>query len=181
MIARGAASALLVGALLLGTTGCSFFATQATLIQYEPSDGVAAHVGDIKFRNVLAITSDGSELSIVFTAINSGDTDEFVTLQYVAENGDKDDVEFFIAAHSSKSIGDPSRDEETVILTGTDATVGGLFSVYAQYGTHQGDEMLVPVLDGSLQEYSTLVPTGTPTTTPTPVVVPTPTATSTTD
>lgn len=154
MIARGAASAILIGGLLLGTTGCSLFSEKATLIQYEPSDGTAANLGDIKLRNVLAISKDGVDLNLVLTAINSSDKGIFVNFTY-----NDDQVEqLYVAGNSSKSIGNAAADEDTVILTGADTTVGGLFPVYAQYGQTPGKNMMVPVLDGSLGEYSTLLP-----------------------
>ena len=159
MIARGAASAILIGAVLLGTTGCSLFSEKATLIQYEPSDGTAANLGDIELRNVLAISEDGVDLNLVLTAVNTSDKGIFVNFTY-----NDDEVEqLYVAGNSSKSIGQP--DEDTVVLTEANTTVGGLFPLYAQYGEQPGKEMMVPVLDGSLGEYSTLVPIA-PTATP---------------
>ena len=165
MIARGAASAILIGGLLLGTTGCSLFSEKATLIQYEPSDGTAADLGDIELRNVLAISADGDDLNLVLTAVNTSDKGIFVNFTY-----NDDEVEqLYVAGNSSKSIGNADADEDTVVLTGADTTVGGLFPVYAQYGETPGKELIVPVLDGSLGEYSTLLPaepTSTPAATP---------------
>ena len=154
MIARRAASAILIGGLLLvGTTGCSLFSEKATLIEYAPSDGVEADLGSIELRNVLAISSDGEDLNLVLTAINTSDSGIFVNFQFNEGDGEE---QLYVAGNSSKSIGQP--DEESVILTGANTQVGGLFPVYAQYGEVPGTQMLVPVLDGSLGEYSTLVP-----------------------
>ena len=160
MIARGAASAILIGGLLLGTTGCSLFSEKATLIQYEPSDGTAANLGSIELRNVLAISDDGETVNLVMTAVNSSDKGIFVNFQY---NDGAGEEQLFVAANSSTSVGQP--DEDSVILTEADVTVGGLMPVYAQYGSTPGKELMVPVLDGSLGEYSTLVPVA-PTSTP---------------
>ena len=153
MIARRAASAILIGGLLLATTGCSLFSEKATLIEYAPSDGVEADLGSIELRNVLAISDDGEDLNLVLTAINSSDNGIFVNFQF---NDGEGEEQLYVAGNSSKSIGQP--DEESVILRGADTQVGGLFPVYAQYGEVPGTQMLVPVLDGSLGEYSTLVP-----------------------
>jgi hypothetical protein len=156
VIARGAASAIIVGALLLTTTGCGFFATQATLIEYSPSDGVAADVSGVDLRNVLAISGDGVDASLVFTAINNNERGINVTLQYTDADDEKKDERFYVPAGSSVSFG--REEDEKVILENLDVTVGSLLPVYAQYGDDPGHQLMVPVLDGSLPEYTDLVP-----------------------
>jgi hypothetical protein len=158
VLARGAASAILVGAVLVGTTGCGFVTEQATLIQYEPSDGTAASIGGIDLRNVLAISEDGVDASIVFTAINSNAKGAFVNFQYTNGDDEKTDERVYVAGNSSVSIGNYDAGEDTLVLKDLDIVVGSLLPLYAQVGDAQGEELLVPVLDGSLGEYSTLVP-----------------------
>ncbi|GAB2466760.1 hypothetical protein HD599_000313 [Conyzicola lurida] len=178
MNARGAASAILIGAVLLGTTGCSLFSEKATLIQYDPSDGVSADLGDIELRNVLAISEDGEDLNLVLTAINTSDDGIFVTFEFADGSDEQVDERLYVPANSSKSVGQP--DEDKVTLVGADTQVGGTFPVYAQYGDVPGQELLVPVFDGSLPEYSTLLPVApTATATPTDSATPTPSSTST--
>ncbi|WP_010203597.1 hypothetical protein [Salinibacterium sp. PAMC 21357] len=64
--ARAATSALIAGALLVGTAGCSFLTPIATLNKYDPSDGISTSVGELKVRNVLAVSSeDNSAVSLV--------------------------------------------------------------------------------------------------------------------
>jgi hypothetical protein len=158
VIARGTASAILVGALLLGTTGCSLFSEKATLIQYSPSDGVAANVGDVDLRNVMAFSEDGEELSLVFTAINTGEDAVFVEFQFTDADDEKQTERLYVAGNSSKSVGGLD-DEQQVILSNAGATVGGLFPVYAQFGEETGKQLQVPVLNESLPEYAGLIPT----------------------
>jgi len=158
--ARGAASVILIGGLLLGTTGCSLFSEKATLIQYEPSDGTAANLGSIDLRNVLAISDDGETVNLVLTAVNNSDKGIFVNFQY---NDGAGEEQLYVAGNSSKSVGQP--DEDSVILTDAGVKVGSLMPIYAQYGNKPGKELMVPILDGSLGEYSTLVPVA-PTSTP---------------
>jgi hypothetical protein len=179
VIARGAASAILLGAVLLGTTGCSLVSEKATSIKYEPSDGVGVDLGDIELQNVLAISEDGSDVNLVLTAINTSARGIFVNLQF---NDGEGEEQLYVAGDSSKSIGQPG--EETLVLTNADTEVGGLMPLYAQYGSQPGKQIQVPVLDASLPEYSTLLPvapSGTPTPGPTssstPSPTPTPTAT----
>jgi hypothetical protein len=175
VIARGAASAILIGAVLLGTTGCSLFSEKATLIEYDPGDGVSLSVGDVTVRNVLAISEDGTDVNLVLSAVNSSDKGIFVNLEYGDGAGEE---QLYVAGNSSTSIGRPG--DDTLVLKDADVEVGGLMPLYAQYGSHQGEQVLVPVLDASLPEYSTLAPieptstpTGDPTPTPTPTVAPT--------
>jgi hypothetical protein len=154
---RGAASAILVGAVLLTTTGCGLFAPQATLIQYEPSDGTAGTVSDVDVRNVIALSEDGTDVSLVFTAINPNDRGLNITAQFTDGAGEKKSERFYVPANSSASFGGVD-DDETVLLQDVDVVVGSLLPVYLQFGDEPGTQLQVPVLDGSLPEYEDLVP-----------------------
>lgn len=159
MIARRAASVILAGALALGMSGCSFFATQATLIQYQPSDGIAGSVGKVEIRNALALTSDGTDVSLVLSMINSGER-TIVNFQYTNAAGEKV-TEPIVTDSGLTSLGGLT--DTKLILKGVDVKLGSLLPVYVQEGTDQGEGLLVPVLDGTLPEYTALVPTPEPT------------------
>lgn len=154
--ARGAASIVLAATLALGMSGCSFFATQATLIQYEPSDGTAANVGDVKIRNVLAISEDGKNLGITMTLSNSSSEAAEVGFQFTTAAGKKLTQYVQVPGNALVSIGNTAGDE--LVIRGVDATIGGQFPLFAQYGDNEGKGLMVPVLDGSLKEYADLVP-----------------------
>ena len=47
---------------------------------------------------------------------------------------------------------------EPVLLEGLDTQPGGLVDLYFQYGSAEGIEIGVPVLDSSLPEYADLAP-----------------------
>ena len=47
---------------------------------------------------------------------------------------------------------------EPVLLEGIDTQPGGLVDLYFQYGSAEGIELGVPVLDSSLPEYADLAP-----------------------
>src|SRR5688572_2018272 len=86
---RAAASVIVAGALVLGTSACNFIAPQRTHDIYNPAAGVSATVGDVKVLNVMAIASeDGEAVSLVFTIANDGDRGVSVNLQYTV-NGEK--------------------------------------------------------------------------------------------
>lgn len=157
MIARGAASVVLAGVLLLGTTGCTFFAVQATNIVYQPSDGTAADVGDIKLLNMIALSADGTDVALVFSAVNTSGEPLSITLQADDATGETIVNSVNIAANSTTTVGDLGTSR--IILRDVNVTLGGLFPVYAQYGNNEGVQLMVPVLDGStLSQYTELLP-----------------------
>ena len=157
MIARGAASVVLAGVLLLGTTGCTLFAVQATNIVYQPSDGTAADVGDVKLLNVIALSADGTDVALIFSAVNTSSEAVSITLQTKDASGTTVKNSVNIAANSTTAIG--GLGQSRIIVHDVNGTLGGLLPVYAQYGKNQGFQMMVPILDGStLSQYTELLP-----------------------
>jgi len=173
---RLVASVALAGALLLGTTGCTLGAVTGTLVHYQPSDGVAANVGDIKVRNLLGLSENGEDVALVASIINSGDASVDVDFQYENASGDKETITVTVDAHSSVHIGSGD-DEASAVLRDAGATVGGLIPIYVQYDKEQGQQVQVPVLDGATTEYAPLLPKPLPSFTPTPTATPTESAT----
>ena len=176
MRTRIAASAVLAIAILSGTVGCGLLAPQATTIQYDAGDGVSGNVGDVAIRNAILVSDDGSTANLVVTIVNKGDSAHNLNVQYEA-GSEKVTQSLTVAANSSVSLGTP--DEPAMTLEGIDTQAGELFPVYMQYGNETGVELLVPVLDGSIGTYSTLIPTATPTPTATATPTATPAATPT--
>lgn len=161
MKARIAASVVLAAALMLGTAGCTFFAPQATLKHYDPSDGVGTSVGDVDVRNALLVTGDeDGEASLLINLVNTGDSGVSLLVQYQGEGG-KVDTTVRVPAGDVVSFG--AKHEQQLVFRGIDAKPGDLFPVWFQYGEKTGKQLLVPVLDRSLLEYSDLGPTPTPT------------------
>lgn len=160
MRTRIAASAVLAIAILSGTVGCGLMAPQATTIQYDASDGVSGDVGDVAIRNALLISDDGNTANLVVTIVNTGDSAHNLNVQYEAGT-EKVTQSLTVDANSTVTLGTP--DAPSITLHDIDTQPGALFPVYMQYGNETGVELLVPVLDGSIGQYSTLVPTPTPT------------------
>ncbi|MDJ0336033.1 hypothetical protein QMG83_12430 [Salinibacterium sp. G-O1] len=144
-LARAAASVVLAVALLAGTAGCTFISRQATLIQYDPSNGVGASVGDVKVRNAIAlINEDGTAVSLLITLVNSGQDDVSVKLQYEA-NGKKLTEIKAVPAGGVSSFGNVDG-EDQIVVTNPGVKSGALMPVYVQYGDNPGSELMVPVL-----------------------------------
>lgn len=180
MRARIAASVVLAAGILLGTSACGFFAPQATLIQYNASDGVSGDVGQIHIRNALLLSTDGELANLVVSVVNTTDTLQSLRVQYESSTGTvSQDVP--VEANTTVTLGTDGA--ASVVLENMDSQPGSLFPVFFQYGEETGTELLVPVLSGSQDEYSTLLPTLEPTVAPsenpsqTPSETPTPSAT----
>lgn len=173
MRVRAGAAALLIAGLALSLTGCNFFVPQWTTTAYDPSDGVSARVGDIELLNAFVITEDGEDGNLVATAVNRGDDDVELVLQFTS-NGERTDITVEIPARSSVDLGFGA--EGQLFLAGIDTPPGALLAIYLQYGEQQGRQVLLPVLDGSLSEYAQLLPTPTPTPVESPAPEPEPPA-----
>ena len=172
MKTRLVASVALAGALLLGTTGCTLFAIQGTLVQYQPSDGVAATVGDIKVRNLIALSDNGDDVSLLMTIVNAGDSAASVDFQYTDASGTKTTITIDVPANSSVNVGSGG-DAAVAVLRDAGAIVGSLIPIYVQYEGYEGKQVQVPVLDGATVEYAPLLPEPLPTFTQTPTPAPT--------
>ena len=126
---------------------------QATTEHYDPSDGVSADVGDLDLRNILVVSEDGEDGNLVMTVVNTGEEDAELGVQVGEGGGETLIVE--VEAGATVSLGG---DEEPLLLEGIDTEPGSLVPIFFQYGSAEGIEKLVPVLDGRLPEYADLTP-----------------------
>ena len=126
---------------------------QATTEHYDPSDGVSANVGDLDLRNILVVSDDGEDGNLVLTVVNTGEEDAELGVQVGEGGGEPLIIE--VEAGATVSLGG---DEEPLLLEGIDTQPGALLPIFFQYGTAEGIEKLVPVLDGRLPEYADLAP-----------------------
>jgi hypothetical protein len=175
-----------VGALVVfGTAGCAFITPQATTEIVETSDGVNADIGEIAVRNATLISQDGTLASLLVSFVNESVSTKQVLLQYEdGETGERVTEKVFVDGNGAiTSFG--GTDSEQILLNNVSAP-GSLFPIYFQYGSEEGKQVMVPVLNTSLPEYADLAPTPAPTATPrqtppplvdTPVETPAPTET----
>jgi hypothetical protein len=151
----------LAALVVTGTSACTFLSPAATLTQYDPSDGVNGTVADLKIRNAIVLNArDGSVGSLLVSLVNGSDTDLHVTIQYADADGNRVDEMAMLAAGQSTKFG--SADHDRILLENIDVQPGSLLPVFFTYGGETGVELLVPVLDGTLSQYSDLVPSGAP-------------------
>ncbi|WP_308796988.1 DNA modification methylase [Agromyces silvae] len=152
MKARLAASAALALGIVVGASGCSMITYQATTEVYDPSDGVAANVGDLSLRNILVIMEEGAdEGNLIFTVANSAEAAELT-----AEPASGDSVVLEVGSREQIVLG--TGDEDALLLEGIDTMPGAMLDIYFHADGAEGVEIRVPVLDGRLPEYRKLVP-----------------------
>jgi hypothetical protein len=150
------ASIAVGAAVILGATGCSMISPQTTTVPYSPSDGI--NVPDVPgapllVRNALVITNAGAAGNLVAAIVNETDRDETLTIN-ISDTSVSKTVE--VPANSTVSLGAQDTPPLTLALrTKPGATVLMEF----QSGDAEGIEVHVPVLNGNLPYYSTLVPT----------------------
>jgi hypothetical protein len=152
--ARLIASVVLAASVVLGTSACNLIAPQATTKNYDPSDGVSGRVGDMKIRNAVIIVGEDGEDGNLLASVTNGGESESLSIQF--GEGADGTATTSIPAESTVSFG--SDDEDPILLEGIDVQPGSLVEVFFQYGNETGVEILVPVLDGALEEYSDFVP-----------------------
>lgn len=172
MRARAAASVALVSIVAALLAGCGYTTPIGTVPEYNPSDGINADLGELALRNVIVISDDGVDGNLLMVAINNGDTDIELKLQYETD-GTEHNVEVLVEANSTVEFG--SGDDGQLLLEDIGVEPGGLLDLYVQYGSEPGELLQVPVIDTTLAEYEGLLPTPKPT--PTPTATPEPTET----
>lgn len=145
----------LAAALVLGTTGCGLIVPQATTEEYSPSDGIDVTLPNVDVRNLLLVTSDDSdETNIVFTGVNNGQDPVRLNIAFVADDEQQARETFRIAP--GITVFGPA-DDEQVIVEIPDLLPGSMITAYIESdGTEE--ERQVPVVDGTLKEYRSLVP-----------------------
>lgn len=148
----------LTAAVALGTSGCNLISTQATLIEYAPSDGISVpnSSGPLLLRNVLIVANDdGTDGNLVAAIVNETDETQTLNIEY-GEGSATTRETVRVPAGENISLG--TEDTEPLLLEGIDTKPGSDISVFFQSGDGEGALVLVPVLDGSLDYLSDLVP-----------------------
>ena len=136
--------------------GCTFTAEIANLEPYDPSDGVGTTLEDVAIRNVLLVTSDGGEANLVMTVVNSSGEDTELVVQF-GEGDARQTATLVLPALPELTQVGTSLDNQ-LIVEDENLIAGALCPVYFQHGDAQGEQLNVPVLDGTLPEYELLVP-----------------------
>ena len=104
----------------------------------------------------MLITSDGGEANLVMTVVNESGEDTELVVQF-GEGDSRQTATLVLPAQPELTQVGTSLDNQLVVED-ADLIAGALYPVYFQHGTVQGEQLNVPVLDGTLPEYELLVP-----------------------
>ena len=153
MTIRALASTAIAATLLLGTAGCGIFVDSATLKPYSAGDGLNVNVGDLHLRNVLVITDDSGDASLVATIVNNTTNVQYLTVQFRTDTP----VDLKIVANEGLTkVG--LADDNPAIANGTALKAGQYVDIYFQYGGQDGVTMSIPVIDSTNPLYAPYAP-----------------------
>ncbi|MDI3329210.1 MAG: hypothetical protein QJR09_00550 [Micrococcus sp.] len=155
--ARNAAVAGLAAVALLGATGCSAINQQATTLQYAPSDGIVANVGEAELRNIALITS-GPDTEARYIGTIAADTSEQDLEVSITVAGTE--TLFSVPAGESLKLEDPANEQ---VIPSSGGFPGSMVEATVEVtgGPEAATEQVdITVLDGTLPEYRPFVPGG---------------------
>ena len=156
---RAAASVALAAAVALGLAGCNMISPQRTTMSYDASDGVSASVGDFELRNVLVLVDQqGAETptsgKLVLTVVDAARKGGSIK---VAAPGAATTIT--VPANQPVTTVGFGEGAEQITIDGVDLAPGGLVELTFTAAGGSSETVAVPILDGTLAEYATLLPT----------------------
>jgi hypothetical protein len=151
---RQGARALALAAAVSALSACGYFSQTTTELDYNPSDGVSASIGDVGARNLLVVGNKGSEGLVSGALINNGTTDTTVT---ISAEGSPQPVQISVAPGQLISLGS-GPDQRSVVVGDLKQAAGSVLKL--TLSSPQGGEVpvTVPVLAPQF-EYATVTPT----------------------
>lgn len=146
--ARTISSALLAGGLALGVAAC---APATTDLFYAASDGTRVQLesGTLEAVNLMVISGPSGDAQLVGALVNKTNADQTATL--VAEDGSIN-IQVDLSAH--KTLNFFTEGTDGAALSNFTAAPGSTLSVQLTDGAGDTAELHVPIMDGSLPEYS---------------------------
>ena len=152
MNVRKVTSALAISAaLLLGTTGCSLSHNIDSMQAYAPSDGSQIDLGNVKLRNFIYL-SNGAGGKLIGSVVNNDAKDITVQFEYTDFDTRTQTDPITVSAGETLGLGAGSDTE------GLPVTISGLpgqnITIWVSINGATGQELVVPVLDGTLEQYA---------------------------
>ncbi len=152
---RRVLSALAVSTLVVTiTTGCQFMQPVRSLDPYAPSDGFQTDIEELKARNFMLLELD-NEAALIGSFVNSGDVDLDVTVQIISGDN-RSDTFVEVPAGGKTDMGYNGNPPKRVDLP-DEIIAGQLYPIFIQVEQDTPRELLVPVMDGSLEEYQQMI------------------------
>ena len=152
------ASLAIGAALVLGTTGCSMLAPQATTINYAAAEGTNVFdSGPVQVRNAQIVANEsGSEGNFVAALLNETDESHTLRIEF-GEGSSRVSVDVRVPANTTLSLG-AEDGEEPILVEDLDTPPGADILTFFQSGDAEGELTSVPVLDGTLDYLAPLAP-----------------------
>ena len=152
MNVRKVTSALAISAaLLLGTTGCSLNHNIDSMQAYAPSDGSQIDIGNVKLRNFIYL-SNGAGGKLIGSVVNNDAADITVQFDYTDFDTRTQTDPITVSAGETLGLGSGS-DTEGLPVT-ISGKPGENISIWVSINGATGQELVVPVLDGTLEQYA---------------------------
>ena len=151
-----ATAALGIG--LLSLTGCGYINAQQTTEQYAASDGTRTDLGALQLRNFI-IVSDGEDKPgrVIGAVYNTSSNDVVLTIK--GAEGSQTQVP--VKKNSYTMLNDST---DAAILNPAGAKPGAVLEVtISENGTNKDAKFTVPVMDGTIVDYKSYLPTPAPT------------------
>ena len=145
----------LSAALMLGTTGCSLTHNVESLKEYAPSDGSQVNIGDLKIRNLIAL-SKGTETGqtvLIGSIVNSGTEDHLVIINPTNAADRIDDLVFNVKAGQTLSFGNAGPDSAVLLNSGFEPGSNTTLFIWVDQNT-SANPITVPVLEDKPEQYA---------------------------
>jgi len=139
----------LVALATVALSGCSLSRYVASLDPYSPSDGTQLDIETFKARNVLLIQGTSGNAILIGSFVNSGQSDISASIQTTDSNGEPVRISFEVPAGTKFDLGYSGNEGVVMPLN---AVVGSMHPIFVA-GSSDPQQLLVPVMDGSLLEY----------------------------
>jgi hypothetical protein len=150
-----ATAALGIG--LLSLTGCGYINPQQTSEQYSASDGTRTDLGALQLRNFI-IVSDGEDKPgrVIGAVYNTSGQDAVLTIK----GAQGSEAQVPVKQHSYTMLNDTT---EAKVLLAAGAKPGALAEITISDAGSKDTKFAVPVLDGTIVDYKSYLPTPEPT------------------
>ncbi len=151
MFNRKFAAVALAATVLLGTSACSMTHDVASLQMYTPSEGVDGDTSSVALRNFIVL-SNGTISELIGSAINTTQKTVNFSLSYQSATGNQT-ANYSLKAGEKLDIGYNGQ-------AGIAVAEGGKPGEVTVVGAAEGSDSIklnVPVLDGTLPQYTDLV------------------------
>lgn len=156
MKARLVSAVVLAATVALSTAGCGFITPQATNYEYAPSDGVNVTAGPIAVRNALFVTNDdATTFNLSMTTVNEDSSAKNLTVTLVIES--ERTTKQITVEPGLTEFGNAEDGQEQIVFNDLELKAGQTVLAYFEASGAEPVKQYVPVLDGSMKEYTPLV------------------------